>query len=129
MCVYQRLNHWDLIKTQKLCCVLTITWLPFIFRANNDYDEQIMSLLSFVLCATAILVYDQNFNRLNRCHRLNSFISITSGLCVACLFIIWLQFAKILPPPKNMFYAHRKWCGISARTTEFTDSCLHISNE
>ena len=123
MCVYQRTNHWDWINTQKLCCVLTITWLPFIFRANNDSDEQIMSLLSIVLCATAILVYDQIFNKFNR---FNSIISITSGLSVACLFIIWLQFENILPPPKNMFYASRKWCGISARSTEFTDSCVHI---
>lgn len=123
MCVYQRTNHWDWIKTQKLCCVLTITWLPFIFRANNDYDEQIMSLLSIVLCATAILLYDQIFNGFDR---LNSLVLFTSGLCVACLFITWLQFDNILPPPNNMFYAHRKWCGISARTVKFTDSCVHI---
>ena len=86
----------------------------------DDQDEQIISIASFTLGGAAILLYQQAYHKFNAV--------VLTGMAVLLLgsLMLWWQFEHVLPPPDNMFYAHRKWCGIAARTGELTDSCVHV---
>ena len=93
---------------------LILLWFPFIFRTVDDHDEQITAIASFTLAGAAILFYQQAYRTFNAV--------VLTGMAVLLLgsLLLWWQFEHVLPPPDNMFYAHRKWCGIAARTGEFS---------
>ena len=116
----QNLATWEPRHTQSISVILFLLWFPFIFRMVDDQDEQIISIASFTLGGAAILFYQQAYRKFNAV--------VLTGMAVllfGCL-MLWWQFEHVLPPPDNMFYAHRKWCGIAARTGELTDSCVHV---
>ena len=120
LCAFHFFNQWESKQTQKISGVLTLIWLPFVFRSVDDADEQIIAMLSFVLCAAAVIFYEQAY------YKFDSMVLFVTASITAAVFITWWQFEHVLPPPDNMFYAHRKWCGIAARTGELTDSCVHV---
>ena len=119
--VIHLMNAWEGRQTLKVCGALTLLWLPFVFRSVDNLDEQIMAILSFVLCAAAIFFYEQAY------HKFDNKVLFVTALITIAVFVIWWQFEHILPPPDNMLYAHRMWCGIAARTGELTDSCVHVN--
>ena len=118
--VIHLMNAWEGKQTLKICVVLTLIWLPFVFRSVDNLDEQIIAILSFVLCAAAIFFYEQAY------HRFDNNVLVVTALITIASFVVWWQFEHVLPPPDNMFYAHRKWCGIAARSKGLTDSCVHV---
>ena len=116
----QKLPAWEPRHTQSVSIILLLLWFPFIFRTVDDENEQIISIASFTLGGAAILFYQQAY------HKFNVMILASMAVLLSGFFMLWWQFEHIVPPPENMFYAHRLWCGIAARTSEFTDSCARV---
>ncbi len=115
-----RLHDLERAVYAKLSFLVCLLWAPFVIADSAQPHEQIRGLLAFSLTGLVVSVYHAMFENTRVVE-----LCIVTALYLA-VFCAWAFFASIVSEPEDPFYAHRKWCGVSAYTETYTDSCALV---
>jgi uncharacterized membrane protein YfcA len=95
-------------------------WAPFVLDGVGG-DEQIIAMLSFAMAGLGVCAYQV----LTNTHLRILYIAFP---CYVLILGIYLTFDSVLKEPRDRFYFHNQWCGLSdaSSTNKGTGSCQNV---
>jgi hypothetical protein len=111
------------LSTRSACvttCVVGVMWAPFVLDGVGG-DEQIIAMLSFAMAGLGVCAYQV----LTNTHLRILYIAFP---CYVLILGIYLTFDSVLKEPRDRFYFHNQWCGLSdaSSTNKGTGSCQNV---